>query len=289
MIEKGRFSQNFSAVCYLIAVLSGTIMSAVLALSLPQYNEAYIYLSYLLPQVCYIATVVIFSAVKGIPKSCFLQKKDVSPIHFLMALCVGLGLFFFALLPQSFLDGLLAKSGSNAQVVVPSFSTPGACVAGVLTICILPAVGEELLYRKVFCDGMDGVKEYVIVLLGGLFFSFSHYNLAQTVYQFVLGAVLCFIYIRTKNVTLTMLLHAVNNALALFLPTVTGVDIWENMTVLAISCAAGAILFTVGMLCFFRFCPKKTKENLGVERATGYLIAAVGLLWAISVAVSFEM
>ncbi len=275
--------QFFSVVCYAIALFVGTVGSLALSAYFTESNNTYIFLNFTIPQVCYVASVVILGKLQGYGGKDFLQKKNVKASGYLLALLIGLGTFAVALMPNQGIQILLQKIGTSATVTVPTFDTPVDYVLGVLTICILPALGEELLFRKVFCDGLRGAKEYKIVLLGGLFFSLSHLNLAQTVHQFVLGCILCFLYIRTENITLTMVVHCINNVLALFIEEMTGADFWRSWIVLGIAFVIGFVLLAVSLLLLRKFFPKKEETGTKIKKPTVILLGILGVLWGITV------
>ena len=287
-MEKGKFSQLFTILCYAVSLGLQLVFSTVLGASAQQTGAPSIYLSFLLPQLGYLISFAVFSAIARIPAKVIFRLEDVKPLHYVYGLLAGLGLFFLALLPNTWVQELIVKSGSSSTVTLPPLGTAGEVTLAVLLICVLPAIGEELIFRKTFCEGMKGNNEWVIVLLGGLFFSLTHFNLAQTVHQFVLGCVLCFLYLRTGNVTVTVMIHFLNNALALFIEGWTaGLIDWTNMAVLGVSFAVGVVLLAASV--FFVF--KKTKKAEGgtakVEPYTIGMLTVVGLLWLVTTVVSF--
>ncbi len=289
-MKKGSFTQLFTLLCYAVAIGAELVFSMLVGQSYAagqMASDTYVYLCYLIPQLCYLVSIAVFALIQRIPAGVVFRPQKVKPMHYLYALLVGLGLFFVALLPNHYLQLAFASSGTKSEVILPSLGTAGEITIAILLICVLPAFGEEMLFRKTFCEGMKGNNEWVIVLLGGLFFSWTHFNLVQTVHQFVLGCVLCFLYVRTENVTLTVMIHMFNNLLALFLESWTrGAIDWGNVETLAISCVAGLVLMAAGLFLFFR----KTKKVEGEGKVTPYtigMIAFVGVVWLVSVITSF--
>lgn len=81
---------------------------------------------------------------------------------------------------------------------------------------VLPAICEELLFRGIIFDGLTKkFKPLPAILLGGTMFMLMHGSLQQTVYQLILGIVLCAVYYFTKNIFYPMLLHFLNNAIVI--------------------------------------------------------------------------
>ncbi len=79
---------------------------------------------------------------------------------------------------------------------------------------VCPAVGEEFLFRGVIANGLREYGKGTAVLLSSLMFSLMHTNPLQTVYQFLIGILLGFLYVETKSLLPSMLLHAMNNGLS---------------------------------------------------------------------------
>lgn len=291
MNRKGSITQIYTLICYLIALTVYLILT--LLLNGVHRDEqigdaAYIYGCYLVPQFAYLGVLAIFAVVRRIPAGDFFRPQNIKPLPYAFAFLIAIGLFFFALLPNYYLEKAIAMSGSSSTVLLPPLGNAREVFLTILIVCILPAIGEEMMFRKTFCEGMEGNNEWVIVVLGGLFFSLSHLNLAQTVHQFFLGCVLCFLYVRTKNITLTMIVHFLNNLLAIFLEKWTeGVANWRSPVVLGVALAIGAILLATGLALTW----KKTnavKRNGGkVESYTVILLVILGVMWTVTVTAGF--
>lgn len=291
MERKSRvIDQKFAAFCYAIALCVNALLSAIVSLVVKDKGNLYRYLSFLLPQIGYIGVFAYAYFIRyGKRGSDFLHRNDVKPLHYVWALLIGLGVFFFALLPNFYLQKLMTLLGSSATVVLPTFNGPWDYVLCTLLICVLPCVGEEVIFRKAFCDGMREVADYKTILLCGALFSLSHLNLAQTVHQFFIGCLLGYVYVKTKNVTLTMIIHFINNLFALYTEKVTSVEFWQSPVVLGVSMVIGAALLIGGLLPLILSKTNKLDNNKKgkISVITYILIGVLALAWAISVGLSF--
>ena len=287
MNEK-KIDQKFAVIAYAAALVVSTVASALVSATVKPDTNLYLYLCYLLPQAGYISVFLIMCKKRKIPFTSLLAKENVNGMHYLYAGILAVGLLFFAILPNNYIRLLFEKLGSSASTVVPRFDTPWDYVLCGIIICVLPAIGEELIFRKAFCDGMESVADYKTVLLCGLAFSLSHLNLAQTVHQFVLGCCLGYVYVKTKNITLTMFMHFINNFIALYLESITGKEIWNNITVPLIACIVGAVFVAVGILLFYKKSKKldNTKKG-GIEMIMQMFLIVLGVAWAICAVLSF--
>lgn len=93
-------------------------------------------------------------------------------------------------------------------------------MAGVPTffmMVIAAPIFEELIYRGIILDGL--LKKYspfVAILVSGVLFGLVHLNPWQFVAGFILGIFFGWIYYKTRNLTLTMILHAAINLVGYF-------------------------------------------------------------------------
>lgn len=274
-------------IIYLVSLLLYAVGGFIIGSAFPDGGDAYVFLAYALPQVCYIAVTFIYMRARKVSFRLLPPAAEIKVSHYVIAVAMGLGLFFFALLPNYGLQLLFELAGKNPTVTVPDLTKPLNIVLAVVIICVLPAVGEELVFRKSFCDGFASYGNAAAIILSGLIFGLSHLSLAQTVHQVFLGCVLSYLYIKTRNVTLTGLIHLLNNVLALFLPGITGAEIWNNITVLGISCAAGAAAFALSVVFLVRRAPRvELKKG---ERPSYFVIgfmALLAVLWIIAAVVA---
>lgn len=91
----------------------------------------------------------------------------------------------------------------------------------VFAIAVTPAILEELFFRKAMIDYMSQYGTKVAWILSSLFFGIIHMNLSQALFAFIAGLIFGGIYLYTKDIKLTMLIHFINNgfgALAMILP-----------------------------------------------------------------------
>lgn len=88
----------------------------------------------------------------------------------------------------------------------------GGFVLTVLLVCVMPAVGEELIFRGIVFRGLaaNGKKGRALVL-SSVAFALMHMSPLQTIHQFFLGLAAAYLVLRTDSVYPAMLLHFFNN------------------------------------------------------------------------------
>ena len=142
-------------------------------------------------------------------------------------------------------------------------------VCAVLALAVLPAVLEEALFRGVVLQTLlDSGSRFGAWLLTTLFFSLLHGNLAALPAHLLFGGALTLAEMRTGNLLVPMVMHAVYNASALF---------WRGMSAgWLIFC--GAAVLALGIWALMTL-PRTAKMRM--KRSHIMLSAAILLLMAV--------
>lgn len=115
-------------------------------------------------------------------------------------------LVFFALtlMPQSlgeieYLSDFLSPDNQGA-------------LTSVFVIALLPAICEEALHRGAILSHLRSLKkDWLIILIMGIFFGLFHLSLSKLLSTAALGALLSYLMVKKNNIVLPMLLHFLNN------------------------------------------------------------------------------
>lgn len=145
----------------------------------------------------------------SIKETCAL--KSFSPKYLWIILLLAFGtLFGLSWLNTAFID-LLGHFGYKATV--PEIPKNGFkdFILCLLFICVLPAFFEELLFRGFILASAKRLGTAFAVITGGALFSLFHKNPAQTPYQFVMGALMCILAIKSGSLFPSVILHFINN------------------------------------------------------------------------------
>ncbi|MFP4488457.1 MAG: CPBP family intramembrane glutamic endopeptidase [Bacteroidales bacterium] len=107
-------------------------------------------------------------------------------------------------------------------------TTIGGLMVNMLIIAVIPAVGEEFLYRgvlqKIFMAWFR--SGHLAVLLTAFIFSATHLQFYGFLPRFVLGLAFGYMYLWSGSLWLPVLAHLVNNAIPVFLSYLLS---WENI------------------------------------------------------------
>ncbi|MDP2114439.1 MAG: CPBP family intramembrane metalloprotease, partial [Bacteroidota bacterium] len=93
----------------------------------------------------------------------------------------------------------------------------------ILKVVIMAPVIEELIFRGVIMHGlMRNYSKFTAVFVSALMFALFHLNPWQFPATFILGIVLGILMLRTRNIYLCILGHAINNGLVLI-----SIEYWD--------------------------------------------------------------
>lgn len=205
-------------IIFFVSVYISVLISLVISKASP---NASVLVFYVIPQLIYISATIIYSKINKIDMLRAMPIKFKIPISkYLWVFVATVSIFSLSLLPNLFIISFFYKIGLHPTVNIPSLNTISSILLAILIICIMPALGEEIVFRGV-CN--SSFKEYggiITIFTSGLMFSLSHFNLAQTIYQFFLGVFLSYLYLKTQNLLMPILIHFLNNVFALFVPLV---------------------------------------------------------------------
>lgn len=103
--------------------------------------------------------------------------------------------------------------------LLTQFHSPLYFVATVIVIAVLPAVGEELIFRGILQNiirRMAG-NYHVAIWLAAILFSAIHMQFYGFLPRMILGALFGYLYVWSGNLLLPILAHFLNNAISLIL------------------------------------------------------------------------
>jgi hypothetical protein len=132
-------------------------------------------------------------------------------IGFLIAL---VAIFGFGRLTSAFLEFLeiLGYSSVLSNVSINSF---WQYIIYVIVSCLAPAIFEEMLFRGVIASGLKERGFKVALFVSALIFMLMHGNAEQTVHQFIVGLIVGYIFIKTGNLWLGVIIHFFNNFISI--------------------------------------------------------------------------
>lgn len=222
-------------------------------------TNLYLFLMLAIPQLTFlICTISVFGGVKpciraagfALKNNDYGVTKPKIDMDILIIVLIALGCFFgLSIINDGFFAFLKLFGYTPVESNFPTIATLTDYIIGIFVICLLPAVGEELIFRGVVLNSLRmGGSDLRAILLSGLFFMLFHASPLQTIYQFTLGCIFAIIVIKTGNLFYTMLLHFLNNFLAISVSyfSVSGeFSISIVVQIIAICAVVGGVIYFI--------------------------------------------
>lgn len=240
-------------------------------------SDAYKYVTYLLPQLCFAGAALFFFRRNRQTVSARSVYRPCKWYYFFLALGLAFGLLSLSELNGYFI-GFLEKLGYHAPGSTIPTTKGWYLIPALLVIALLPAVFEETIFRGIQVGSMQrsGWGTAATLFLSGALFALFHGNPAQTVYQFICGVCYALLAVRSGSILPTMLAHFANNALILSLDSAGYSDIPQNIK-LPLYVVAGVVLLAV--LVYLIFFEKRGNRKGGIKGGAKYFLAAlVGII-----------
>ncbi len=134
-----------------------------------------------------------------------------NPIYLLFALVLSAGMFFgLGFINTAFVELLKSIGITPSSAVVP-LDNIGNIILFSIILALIPAVFEEIFFRGVLLSSFSKVKTLIAVLIIGGCFALYHCSLAQLIYQFIYGVLLCLLVRAAKSVIPAVISHFINN------------------------------------------------------------------------------
>lgn len=216
-----KYSAKSSALVFLLALLLPSVVTSIWVLIVKDIktNVYYYYIALALSQLTMFAIFLVFNKLKNVNgfKECKL-KFNLNFKQILIIITCGLvALFSFSPL-VNLVEGILLKCGYNAGNTFDlKFNNFGIFSLAILILGLLPAICEELIFRGLIMQGYKEFSKKTIVFVTAFLFMIMHLNIEQTIYQFVLGMVLCCVVLITGSLLSSIILHFVNNVTILII------------------------------------------------------------------------
>lgn len=192
--------------------------------------------------VCVVGTAVLFITLRKLP-AVKIEKRKMKLKQLLLLIMMMYGLTQVGSLMGMPIDSILSLPGTlgseNAlnelqNNIIFSSNT----FVRIICVGILPAIFEELLFRKFLIDRTLRHGEFISCAMSGIMFGLWHGNFQQFFFAFFIGVMFAFVYIRTGNIIYTMIMHASMN---LVTSTVTVELLMELLKRIGFDMAGGTV------------------------------------------------
>jgi membrane protease YdiL (CAAX protease family) len=152
------------------------------------------------------------------------SKKDLKELYFLRLpqkkryYFIGIGLWFLALVLSGIYSMYAVKYLPEEIELLESFDyifANTSFMMQILIIVLIPSIVEELLFRGLIMSSLlREMRPLNAVLISSLLFASMHFSIIKLFPTFILGAVFGYVVYKSKSILPGILLHFVNNGLA---------------------------------------------------------------------------
>ena len=131
------------------------------------------------------------------------------------------GAVFYIVVLGAFVNviGLTDIATANSYAVTRSF-------LGAAALCVICPVCEELVFREAIIRYMlaKGATELQVIFFSSFCFAIAHVTLPRVFFAFFAGLVLAALYVKTRNIVLSSVVHIINNIVGVVCMYQCGVD-----------------------------------------------------------------
>ena len=153
---------------------------------------------------------------RALPFSPPKDKGDVLP-----ALMIGYGFCIIANISGNIITNILSRFGLESSVDFPNLEGLHGFLLMTVSTAIIPALVEEFAYRGVVLSLLKPYGEGFAVFCSALLFALIHGNMSQIPFAFIVGLVLGTICVRTGSIWVSIVLHFINNFIAVCITYLT--------------------------------------------------------------------
>lgn len=181
--------------------------------------------------------------------------KMPSGLKVLGVFLMWLGTFLVVLVINVVIMMALPKEMAQESAGLGNAFTSVKFIPALLIVAVMPAICEEALHRGFILSTMKPIrKDWLVVLIMGVLFGLFHLSVVRFAGTAILGAVLTYIMLKTKNFLYPAFMHLINNTVPLvlvfFVTEATGAN--EQITTEMLEQSAGiSNVMTLGSIILF--------------------------------------
>lgn len=161
-----------------------------------------------------IAFPIFLLALSGTEKAQYREKQKLSVSDFLLLFFAGQALMLVGNIVGNILNQVIGNVIGNLPEnnIATVISETPMWLIFLLMVIVAPIV-EELMCRKLIIDRLSVYGDHMAIIFSAVAFGLLHGNLYQFFYATLLGALLGYVYTRTRDVRYTILMHMIINFL----------------------------------------------------------------------------
>ncbi len=226
------FSRVFLAlfIYIIISQLLSSVIYAVASIMMPyeqylEFAESSLWAIIISSGVQYLIAFPIFVlALLGTKKAQAKERSKLSIKDFIIFFFIGEALMLIGSIIGNLLNEMVgAVTGNLPENDIATIIEEVPMWLIVVLMVVIGPIVEELICRKLIIDRLSAWGDHIAILFSAVAFGLLHANLYQFFYAAFLGALLGYVYTRTRDVRYTILLHMLFN----FMGSIVGLWVQE--------------------------------------------------------------
>ncbi|MFW5759822.1 MAG: CPBP family intramembrane glutamic endopeptidase [Cyclobacteriaceae bacterium] len=169
-----------------------------------------------------------------------------------------------------FMEGWARQQEDAARAAteaLTNITSPGYLLVSFLIIAIIPAIGEELLFRGILQNKLwEASNIHLAIWITGIIFGVIHLQFYGVIPRIILGVIFGYLYYWSATLWVPIIAHFVNNGFTLLLLYMNNTgqlnyDI-EDQEMPYSTVIPFTIIFVAAMIYFYRYMEQKKNERL---------------------------
>ncbi|MEG1779289.1 MAG: type II CAAX endopeptidase family protein, partial [Oscillospiraceae bacterium] len=196
------------------------------------------------------------------------SSKDIKLI--IPACAVGLGVSVIGGFISALLSAFFSIFGTTP--IMGDFSIPtnaAAAVIFIIELVVIVPITEEFVFRGVIMGVLRQFGDYFAIGVSALLFALLHRNMVQFPNAFIMGLILGYFVIRTGSIWTGIIIHGVNNAVAIGITALMTIFTEHNM---ALSLSVYGLMLSAGLIGFFYFWIRQESKIVFKDRAVSLTV-----------------
>lgn len=186
--------------------------------------------------------------------------KPTKKLDYLFAVILTIGMFLGLTILSSLFMAFLGLFGyTPTPTPFPDMTKTSNFLTGIFVVGIMPAICEELVFRGIILNATSNKGKWFGIIFSGLLFMLMHASPLQTIYQLAFGVIFAIVAIKSGSILLGMIMHFINNFLAIVLEYVGLGEIEFPWYVVLLG-----LILVAGALTYFML-KKEPKEEIDKE------------------------
>ncbi len=162
----------------------------------------------------FLVLAIAYGLILRIPLKEMFPVKKFKARDFFGSLFLSVGGVMFGLISIAVVGIIFPKSleGSDVQAITEFVGGDSGYIFTMFALAVTPAICEEAIHRGAIISNFRSIKkDWVIVLIMGIFFGIFHLSTLRFINTAILGACLSYIVVKKNNMLLSSLMHFIIN------------------------------------------------------------------------------